>query len=53
MVYGIKLVAKSLESGLPPDLQLCHLPDVWAEQVTEAYHAHQRNGRKMGKAKEG
>ena len=46
---ALNIVVKSLGSGLPPDLQLCHLPDVWAWQVTRTTWCPSKRQSKAGK----
>lgn len=36
----LNIVVKSLGSGLPLELELCHLPEVGAGQVTELLCTH-------------
>lgn len=40
---ALNLVVKNLGSGLPPELQLCHLPDVGSGQETEPLCAYERD----------
>lgn len=47
------VVKRSLGSGLPPELELCHIPTVGAGQVTELLCAHQQESQRMEKAQEG
>lgn len=42
---ALNLVVSRLESGLSPGLELCHLPDVGAEQVPKPLYSHQRDSR--------